>query len=233
MVCINSSYIGWTGFRNAILVSLLVPLFLFSGCSSQPKKAHSDLSEVSDESSGERPKIELIPNPYLTQKAQIPNEAVTPFRDALIAIQSEDWDVAEQQLTVLTQTYAHLSGPWVNLGIVYWRQNQLEKAEEAFKQALLVNELNNDAYVQYAFFLREQGRFAEAETIYQKALEVWPHNAAAHRNLGILYDLYMGKFDNAFQHYEMVLQLSAEPNKEVEGWVIDLKRRQAASARQE
>src|SRR5690606_7040561 len=121
-----------------------------------------------------------------------------------------------------------LAGPLVNLGIIYWRQEKLAEAEKFFNQALAGNALNNDAYIQFALFLRDQGRFAEAEAQYRKALEVWPHNAAAHRNLGILYDLYMGKFDEALKHYEMVLRLSRGPNKEVEGWIIDLKRRMAA-----
>ena len=143
-------------------------------------------------------------------------------------MQSEDWNTAEKQLLDLQQKHPELSGPLVNLAIVYWRQEKPVEAENYFKQALALNPLNNDAYIQYGMFLREHGRFADAEAAYLKALEVWPHNAAAHRNLGILYDLYMGKFDAAMKHYEMVLKLSSEPNKEVEGWIIDLKRRLAA-----
>lgn len=224
MVCINV--------RNWITASLLGILLILGGCaSSGGKKPARTKAPAEGEVSAAGEKIapiELIPNPYLAQPAKVPPAAETAFRNALVAMQSEDWKTAEQQLLDLSQKNPQLSGPLVNLAIVFWRQEKPAEAENYFKQALTVNPLNDDAYVQFGLFLREQGRFADAEQTYQKALEVWPHNAAAHRNLGILYDLYMGKFDAALTHYEMVLKLSAEPNKEVEGWIIDLKRRLAA-----
>jgi tetratricopeptide (TPR) repeat protein len=205
-------------------------LALGAGCAQTPKSKkkppQADQSSAAVVQDGAP--ITLIPNPYLAQEIKVPPAAQTSFRNALVAMQSEDWRTAETQLRALAEAHPQLSGPQVNLGLVYWRQNKLEEAETAFKQALAINPLNNDAYVQYGYFLREQGRFNEAEAVYLKALEVWPHNLAAHRNLGILYDLYMGKFDAAMKHYEMVLRLSPEPNKEVEGWIIDLKRRLAA-----
>ncbi|MCR6652991.1 MAG: tetratricopeptide repeat protein [Cellvibrionaceae bacterium] len=221
MVCINT--------RSAIAL-LFGVLLALGGCASGGGQKKAKASAVDEpEVSGEaRAAIEKIPNPYLTQAVKIPPAAETAFRDALVAVQSEDWQTAERQLLDLSQKHPQLSGPLVNLGIVCWRQEKPAEAEKYFTQALTLNPLNNDAYVQMGLFLREQGRFAEAEQTYQKALEVWPHNAAAHRNLGILYDLYMGKFDAALKHYEMVLKLSDEPNKEVEGWIIDLKRRLAA-----
>lgn len=224
MVCIDLR--SW---RTALLLGIVLAL---GGCATSggKKPARSKApAEVDVSATGETSApIELIPNPYLAQPVKAPPAAETAFRNALVAMQSEDWQTAEQQLLDLSQKNPQLSGPLVNLGIVYWRQEKLAEAENYFKQALAVNPLNDDAYVQFGLFLREQGRFADAEQTYQKALEVWPHNAAAHRNLGILYDLYMGNFDAALKHYEMVLRLSAEPNKEVEGWIIDLKRRLAA-----
>lgn len=211
--------------RAAFLFLSLV-ILIVTGCASSGKKKPAD-AEVEISADAGAP-LELIPNPYLAQQAKVSPAVETAFRNALVSMQSEDWLTAEKQLLDLQQKHPELSGPLVNLAIVYWRQDKLVEAENYFKQALERNPLNNDAYVQYGFFLREHGRFAEAESTYLKALEVWPHNAAAHRNLGILYDLYMGKFDAALNHYEMVLKLSSEPNKEVEGWIIDLKRRQAA-----
>lgn len=215
MACIN-----W---RFGFLCFLLV---LAAGCASTDKKEKAQKPSAAPAEEGVP--IVLVPNPYLAQEVKVPAAAQSAFRNALVAMQSEDWATAEKQLLALSAANPQLSGPQVNLGLVYWRQDKIKEAEAAFNQALTLNPLNNDAYVQFGLFLREQGRFAEAEKIYLKALEVWPHNRAAHRNLGILYDLYMGKFDAALQHYEMVLKLSPEPNKEVEGWIIDLKRRLAA-----
>jgi tetratricopeptide (TPR) repeat protein len=219
MACIN-----W---RLSLLCLVLV---LSAGCSSTGKKQKAGKpADAVAATVVEGAPITLIPNPYLAQEVKVPAAAESAFRNALVAMQSEEWATAEKQLVALSAANPQLSGPQVNLGLVYWRQNKLKEAEAAFNQALILNPLNNDAYVQFGLFLREAGRFSEAEKTYLKALEVWPHNLAAHRNLGILYDLYMGKFEAAMRHYEMVLRLSPAPNKEVEGWIIDLKRRLAAS----
>lgn len=215
---------GCIKLRGYILPLLLI-VVLAGGCASTERKK---TAEPTATTSGELAPLVLIPNPYLDQSVKVPPTAETGFRNALVAMQSEDWNTAEQQLRELHQKHPELSGPVVNLAIVLWRKDKLAEAESHFQQALAINPLNNDAYIQWGLFLREQGRFPDAEAAYLKALEVWPHNAAAHRNLGILYDLYMGKFDAALRHYEMVLRLSSEPNKEVEGWIIDLKRRLAA-----
>ena len=88
-----------------------------------------------------------------------------------------------------------------------------------------MNKYNPDAYTQYAVMLREQGKFTEAEAQYLKALAVWPHNLQAHRDLGVLYDLYLIQADKALQHFTLADQLSAEPNKELKGWILELNRR--------
>lgn len=221
---------GCTDWRNLRWILVLSALALAAGCASSGGKKEKKPAVAAEQAvDGDiTAPIEPIPNPYLAQDVKAPTAVQTTFRNALVAMQSEDWSLAERQLLDLHQKHPELSGPLVNLGIIYWRQEKLAEAEKFFNQALAANALNNDAYIQFALFLRDQGRFAEAEAQYRKALEVWPHNAAAHRNLGILYDLYMGKFDEALKHYEMVLRLSRGPNKEVEGWIIDLKRRMAA-----
>jgi tetratricopeptide (TPR) repeat protein len=207
---------------------LCLLLALCTACSSTGKKKVEKPTDETATTSAGGAAVALIPNPYLAQPIKVPGAAQTMFRNALVSMQSEDWAAAEKQLLELSAAHPQLSGPQVNLGLVYWRQGKFKEAETAFNQALTLNSLNNDAYVQFGLFLREQGRFPEAEKIYLKAIEVWPHNLPAHRNLGILYDLYMGKFEAALEHYETVLKLSPEPNKEVEGWIADLKRRLAA-----
>lgn len=169
--------------------------------------------------------LTLIPDPYQAQSVQVPAAAQRLFQEAVVAMQSEDWQSAGHTLTRLVQEYPKLSGPYVNLGIAYWRLGQLDKAEEAFATAVKVNPKNTDAYNQHAVLLREQGRFEEAEKLYLEALDVWPHNPQSHRNLGILYDLYMGKWDKALEHYQMVRRILPEPSQEIEGWIIDLQRR--------
>ena len=109
----------------------------------------------------------------------------------------------------------------------------LEQAQQAFAQAIAANGKNLDAYNQLAVVKREQGDFAGAEGLYLQALEVWPQHAASHRNIGILYDLYLGQFDKALLHFESYQQLQQEPDRQIAGWIIDLKRRLQNVARVE
>lgn len=206
------------------LYAACLAALLLAGCASGP-----DQKPVSDEpvAEGEVEAIERIPNPYLAQAVDVPDAAAEQFRNALVLMQGENWSDAQEVLRPMTQTYPELAGPWVNLGITYWRQEQYAEAEEAFEKALNINPLHNDAYVQYGVMLREQGQFEKAESVYLRALEVWPHNLAVLRNLGILYDLYMGKHEQALELYELALRVMPEPSREMQGWIIDLKRRMA------
>ena len=72
--------------------------------------------------------------------------------------------------------------------------------------------------------LRRQGKFAEAESSYTRALDSDPDYALAHYNLGILNDLYFRRLDIALLHYEAYQALAGE-DKQVARWIADLKRR--------
>jgi hypothetical protein len=49
--------------------------------------------------------------------------------------------------------------------------------------------------------------------------------ALAHRNIGILYDLYLGQPAVALEHYKKYLELTSDPDPGVDRWVVDLSRR--------
>jgi tetratricopeptide (TPR) repeat protein len=164
-------------------------------------------------------------NPYLTQTVDVPKAAQQQFNQAINAMAAHQWPSAEQQLQQLTANYPTLSGPYLNLGIVYRQTNRLDKAEEAFKAALTANTKNLEAYNQLAYIKREQGDFKAAEANYLSALQVWPKHPATHKNLGILYDLYLGQWDKALDHFRKYDYLVGSSDKTVAGWIIDLQRR--------
>lgn len=203
---------------------LLVLMVVLVGCAGTPKKAKKTAAPEAVVAAADEA-FERITDPYLMQDAKVSKDAQGAFRNALVSMQSEDWSNAQAQLQQLTVSAPELSGPWVNLGIVYQRQQQWPEAEHAFARAVELNAQNGDAYVQWAVMNRELGKFTEAEQLYLKALAVWPHNVDALRNLGILYDLYMGRFDEALKYYELVQKVLPEPSQEIAGWIIDLKRR--------
>ncbi len=157
--------------------------------------------------------------------AEVPAAAQTLFDSAVAAQREQHWDQAEQQLKQLVEKYPQLSGPHLNLALLYAQTQRPQLAEAEFKQTLQVNPNNIEAYDQYGIWLRGQTRMQEAEAIYLQALALAPDRAETHLNLGILYDLYMGKLPQALAQYQRYLALSGDEKSPVHGWVVDLQRR--------
>jgi len=166
-------------------------------------------------------------NPYLAEEIKVPGPVLSAFTRAITAMQNHQWSRAEVILQELTSSNSDLSGPFLNLGIVYRQSKKTDKAEQAFEQAILVNPLNIEAHNQLGLLKREAGDFQAAEQHYLAAIKVWPKHANSHKNIGILYDLYMGESEKALQHFEIFQYLQTESDRQMAGWIIDLQRRMA------
>lgn len=216
-------------FTKSLAVGLCAVLLL-QACSSVPKKdskknGGADSSPVVAAGTSLLPAGPVAPNPYLQNKPAISAASAQQFASATRAMRNKQWQQAEAELQQLVAKDSKLSGAWLNLGLVYRAQRDDKRAEQAFNDALNANHTNLDAYNQLAILQREQGRFAEAEANYRKALGIWPWHAESHKNIGILYDLYLGKSAEALAHFEAYQQLQASEDKQVAGWIADLQRR--------
>jgi Tfp pilus assembly protein PilF len=156
---------------------------------------------------------------------EVPAAAQALFDSALAAQREQHWDQAESQLKQLVEKYPQLSGPHLNLALLYAQTQRPQLAEAEFKQALQINPNNMATYNQYGIWLRGQSRIPEAEAIYLQAAERAPDYAETHLNLGILYDLYMGKLPQALAQYQRYLELNNDEKSPVRAWVADLQRR--------
>ncbi len=163
-------------------------------------------------------------DPYLNHRRSVSQAASQRFERANRAMAAQDWPAAIAELEWLVETQADLSGPPLNLALVYQHMGELENAEQYYRQALQSNPRNLAAYNQYAIFLREQGRFEEAEQTYLQALATWEPHAQTHRNIGVLYDMYMGDQALALQHFYRYQALSKSQDKVVASWIADLNR---------
>lgn len=157
--------------------------------------------------------------------AEVPAAAQTLFDAAVTAQREQHWQQAEAQFKQLAEKYPQLSGPHLNLALLYAQTQQPELADAEFMQALKINPNNIAAYNQYGIWLRGQSRMQDAEAIYLRALERAPEHADTHLNLGILYDLYMGKLPQALAQYQRYLELTNDDKSPVRAWVADLQRR--------
>lgn len=217
-------------------------VLLLSACASSPEQpndaatAEPDMAEA--EASEQAFNAALPPgpvtlNPYLQSPApKVSANIQSDFATAQQQMRQQRWSDARHTLQALVVQAPELSGPWLNLGIVWVQLNEPGQARAAFERALAANPLNVDAYNRLAALERREGQFSEAEKLYQDALAVWPHSVASHKNLGVLYDLYLGNWPQALLHYEaaqhIVEQTKGEPDRQLAGWIIDLQRRIAA-----
>lgn len=162
--------------------------------------------------------------PYLQNRRAVSGDVRARFELANEYMADQNWSAAVVELQSLVQTQPGLSGPYLNLALAYQNMNELEQAESSFRQALLCNPDNLAIYNQYAIFLRQQGRFEESEKAYLQALEVWEQDGQTHRNIGILYDMYLGDQARALQHFHRYQSLVETEDRVVASWIADLNR---------
>jgi len=152
-----------------------------------------------------------------SSKEELPKidpKVAASYEAALSSMRAGKTAQAEKALQQLTAQYPNYSGPQANLGILYFHQNELEKAKIAFQASLKINPKN-------VVSLNHLG----IRTYYEKALQIDPDYAYAHLNFGILLELYMGKLSEALEHYQRYQKLTPEEDVEVKKWIVDLGRR--------
>lgn len=175
-------------------------------------------------------------DPYLLERPDVPSAAQREFDSAVAAMRQQQWEAAEQQFKALASAYPQLSGPPLNLALLAARagkdgdSSRDADAERYFQQAIAANGNNLMALNQYAIWLREHGRFSDAEARYKQALARWPDHADSHLNLGILYDLYLDNGAEALAHYQRYLDLVGDAQTPTRGWVVELQRRYHGAA---
>jgi Tfp pilus assembly protein PilF len=213
---------------SASMVSLTA-VILLSACGSTDFRASRDGARPAAAAKGGS----NVVAPYMQNRRVVSREALQRFELANQAISRQEWPAAIAELEWLVENQPDLSGPQLNLALVYQNMNELEKAETYYRQALQSNPDNLAAYNQYAIFLRQQGRFEDAEKAYLLALEKWEPHGQTHRNIGVLYDLYMGDQAQALQHFHRYQTLSETEDRVVASWIADLNRQLVTLARGE
>jgi len=186
--------------------------FMLAGCGATAPDLHSELAAGAP-----------------STQTEVDKRSQALFEQALTAIRSERYQDAESLLKELTARDPALSGPWVNLGSVYEALGDDESAQSAYKRAIDANPANCAAYVDLGVLERREGDFASAEAYYLACIQHVPDFREAYLNLGILYDLYLGRLDDALKAYQQYQALSSAPDTRVSGWVSDLERRIAGN----
>jgi tetratricopeptide (TPR) repeat protein len=193
--------------RRLIGLPLAFSLAVLHGCASAP-------TEI------ERP----------AEKSQVrPSSVITPQRQrelnaALDLLKAQKYDESIEAFKALSAALPDNPVPLTNLGLAYKKVEKFDLAEQHLKQALVVEPENPVASNELALLYRQRGRFAEARPVYEKVLAKYPHFYMAHKNLGVLCDLYLRDYECALKHYQCYSQ-GAPDDKNVKIWIADLQKR--------
>ena len=165
------------------------------------------------------------PNPYAEKGGRIKKQSVARYIEARRAFKAKNYASAQANLESLVSEDRSLSGPWVMLGDIALAQEDADKAELHFREAISVNPNNINAKLRLARLLRLKGEYIDAQNVYAEALAIWPDFPEGHLNLAILYDLYMNKPLQAQQHMESYQFLTDGKNEQVKAWLSEIRMR--------
>ena len=152
------------------------------------------------------------------------------FQQALQLMRDHKADEAQTALEALVKDFPTYSGPQTDLGILYARAKQRDKAFNSFNKAIAANPKNATAYDWQGILYRESGDYANAERAYLQALTAQPDDAGAHLNLAILYDTYLKRPQDAVAQYREYQRLAGTNKPIVTAWINELQPPAAAPA---
>ena len=147
------------------------------------------------------------------------------FNYAVSLMQSGDYPLAVTILKTVVAREKRLPAPFVNLAMAYNKLDEKHLAEDNFVISLKLDKANAEANNELGMIYRKAGKFKEAKTAYETAIEANPAYLPAKKNLGILCDLYLHDFDCAYEQFSAYLKV--RPNDRTMAiWVADVERRQ-------
>ncbi|MGW8181291.1 MAG: tetratricopeptide repeat protein [bacterium] len=160
----------------------------------------------------------------ITELPNMDDELRNDFNRAVVMLNQQEYDQAIVLLENVIGKSPGVTAPYIDVAIAYERIGKPEKAEEYLRTALELFPDHPVASNEYGLLHRRAGRFAEARTIYEKAIARFPDYYPLHRNLGILCDLYQNDFTCALEHYRIYSDAKPE-DKQVKLWIADLSAR--------
>ncbi len=131
---------------------------------------------------------------------------------ARIVLRNRDWNndkvLYARTLDLSPDAYQVLN----SLGIIYWEEGDLDKAEGAWRRVLAADPNEPGALINMGLLASQRHQYAEAKGFFQRAIELKPKLADPHLDLGNTY-LKMGLRDSAETELRAAIALSPFDNR--------------------
>jgi tetratricopeptide (TPR) repeat protein len=205
--------------KKGILWLAIATLVLTAGCSA---------TTTSKKPVEEKPaaNLEVVDEIGFTiaEEQVVSPEVDLAYQEALRHLEQGMLEAGIARLEQVTESAPELAAPRINLGVAHHVAGDLEAAEEQLLKAIELNPLHPVAHNELGIIYRKTGRFAEARSAYEAAIDIYPGYHHARKNLAILCDLYLSDPQCAMQNYEAYMQ-TVPNDAEVDIWMADLRLR--------
>lgn len=145
--------------------------------------------------------------------ANVPKPALIHYDNALELSKTNDHSGAIEELKLAIKEYPSFSQAFNELGVQYLKVNELEKADEAFQEAVKINPDAVSSLINRGITNVLMKRYGEAVPILRKSLQKKKDSAVAHYFLGQAL-ANLGLFDDAEKELLTSLELGKEEMKE-------------------
>lgn len=124
---------------------------------------------------------------------------------ALLCVKTSDTDRAEQMLKKVTKLKPDFAPAHKDLGVIYLNKRLFDYAKTEFEQAYQYAPEDDKIITEYANYCHATSDFKKADELYQKSLEINPHNTQA-LAFSALNKTHLKEIDTAIEQIEHALK---------------------------